>query len=135
MDAKGRVSLPAKYRQRLAAENLVLVPGTNECLWLYTDDEYQKLIAPLEDNPFDEDYDELRDLYVAQAEDVEVDASGRIRVNAEQRKYAALEKEISIVGKGTRLELWDSESYKQRISGLDRSSAHKVLTGKTEQSN
>jgi len=132
MDAKGRVSLPAKYRQTLAAENLVLVPGTSNCLWLYTDDEYQKLIGPLMDNPFDEDYDELRDLYITEAEDIEIDASGRIRVTSEHCDFAGLKKEITFAGKGTRLELWDSETYKQRVRGLDRSSAHKVLTGKTE---
>lgn len=135
MDAKGRVSLPAKYRTMLAASDLVLVPGTDGCLWLYTDEEYQKLIAPLLKNQFDEKYDLLRELFVAGAEDIEVDGSGRIRVPAEQREFASLLKEVTIAGKGTRLELWDSEIYKQRLGGIDRSKALKVLTEQEEQSN
>jgi MraZ protein len=120
----------------LAASDLVLVPGTEDCLWLYTDEEYQKLTEPLEQNPFDEEYDLLRDLFIAGAEDIEVDNSGRIRVPAEQRDFASLAKEVTIVGKGPRLELWDSDSYKQRLSTADRKTAIKVLdkASKAEQS-
>jgi len=128
MDAKGRVSLPAKYRTTLAAQDLVLVPGTDNCLWLYTDEGYKELIKPLRDKQFDKKYDLLRDLFVAGAEDIEVDGSGRIRVPAEQRDFASLSKEVTIVGKGERLELWDSERYRNRLKGIDMDEALKVLS-------
>ena len=136
MDAKGRVSLPAKYRGILAGLDLVLVPGAEDCLWLYTDEEYQKVTKTLEENPFDEEYDLLRHLFIAEAEDIEVDSSGRIRVPARQREFASLLKEVTIVGTGPRLEFWNSDTYKERFSGVDRKSAVKILgkTGKAEQS-
>ena len=128
MDAKGRVSLPAKYRTTLAAQDLVLVPGTDNCLWLYTDEGYKELIKPLRNKQFDRKYDLLRDLFVAGAEDIEVDGSGRIRVPAEQRDFASLSKEVTIVGKGDRLELWDSERYRDRLKSIDMDEALQVLT-------
>jgi len=134
MDAKGRVSLPAKYRAILAAQELVLVPGTDNCLWLYTDEGYKELIKPLRNKQFDRKYDLLRDLFVAGAEDIEVDGSGRIRVPAEQRDFASLSKEVTIVGKGDRLELWDSERYRDRLKGIDMDEALKALTEQEGQS-
>ena len=128
MDAKGRVSLPAKYRTKLAASELVIVPGSDDCLWLYTEEEYDKLIEPIEQSPFDTAMDKLRDLYISGAEDIEVDSAGRIRVSAEHREYAHLSKDVTIAGKGARLELWDTETYQQRLAGIDRTEALKVLS-------
>ena len=137
MDAKGRVSLPAKYRNMLADADLILVPSSADCLWLYTDEEYSKVTERLEENPFDETFDLLRHLFIGGAEDIEVDSLGRIRVPAEQREFASLDKEVTIVGTGKRLELWDSDTYKQRLNAADRKAAVKVLgkPGKEEQSN
>lgn len=132
MDAKGRVSLPAKYRSKLAASDLVIVPGTDDCLWLYTEEGYEKLIEPIEQNPFDPAMDRLRDLYISGAEDIEVDSAGRIRVSSEHRAYANLDKEVTIAGKGARLELWDTQAYQQRLQGIDRKAALKVLTGEQD---
>ena len=130
MDAKGRVSLPAKYRTKLAASELVIVPGVDNCLWLYTEEEHERLIEPLEQNPFDTAMDKLRDLFIADAEDLEVDSAGRIRVSAQHRQYANLTKEVTIVGTGKRLELWDTNDYQQRLQGIDREQALQALSGK-----
>ena len=137
MDAKGRVSLPAKYRDILAGESLVLVPSAKDCLWLYTDEEYSKVTKRLEENPFDEEFALLRLFFIAEAEDIEVDSVGRIRVPANKREFASLGKEVTIVGTGPRLELWNSDTYKQRITSVSREEAVKVLgkAGKEEQSN
>jgi len=120
MDAKGRVSLPAKYRPILAASELVLVEGTDQCLWLFRNEEYQKLIAPLLEDDFDETLNDLREVFITGAAYVEVDGSGRIRVPFELRDYASLSKAVTITGKGTRMELWDSEVYEQHRQGIDK---------------
>ncbi|MCL2680675.1 MAG: division/cell wall cluster transcriptional repressor MraZ [Coriobacteriia bacterium] len=127
MDAKGRLSLPAKYRPVLAASELVLVEGRDQCLWLYRNDEYQKLIAPLLENELDETLDDLREVFIAGAASVEVDGAGRIRVPVELRSYAALSKAVTITGKGTRMELWDSELYEQHRQSIDKQGSIKEL--------
>jgi len=137
MDAKGRISLPAKYRTKLAASDLVLVPGMGHCLWLFTEEEYDKLIEPIQHaSLYDSaEIDELRDLYISGAEDVEVDSAGRIRISAEQREYAQLDKDVTIAGKGSYLELCDSELYQQKLGKIDKGEARKALSRRSENAN
>jgi len=123
MDGKGRVSLPAKYRAELAASELVLVGGIEECIWLYRKENYDRLIAPLLEDDLDETLDDLREFFIAGACGVEVDSAGRIRVPADMRAYANLTRAVAVVGKGNRLELWDGEQHAERRAGIDKRKA------------
>jgi MraZ protein len=133
MDAKGRVSLPAEYRARLAAADLVLVEGVDSCLWLFERPAYDRFIEPLLEDEYDETLDELRDSFIAGASKVEVDSTGRIRVPQGLRSYACLQKNVTIAGKGTRLELWDAEAYAARRAGFDKRKAVRELQERRKQ--
>ncbi|MCL2379657.1 MAG: division/cell wall cluster transcriptional repressor MraZ [Coriobacteriia bacterium] len=133
MDAKGRVSLPAKYRPVLAASELVLVEGRDQCLWLYRNEEYQKMVAPLLEDDLDETLDDLRESFMVNAAYVEVDGAGRIRVPPELREYASLQKAVTITGKGTRMELWDSEVYEEHRKGIDKKRSIAELSERKKQ--
>jgi MraZ protein len=111
LDAKGRVSLPAKFRAELTG-SLVVSKGLDDCLYVYSAEEYQRFVKTLtEGNDFDPRTRRLRRFFVAGAQDVELDSAGRISLSPVLREYAGLKKEIAVTGNGTRIEIWDAEAW------------------------
>jgi MraZ protein len=111
LDAKGRVSLPAKFRAEMTG-SLVVSKGLDDCLYVYSAEEYQRFVKTLtEGNDFDPRTRRLRRFFVAGAQDVELDSAGRISLSPVLREYAGLKKEIAVTGNGTRIEIWDAEAW------------------------
>jgi MraZ protein len=111
LDAKGRVSLPSKFRAELTG-SLVVSKGLDDCLYVYSAEEYQRFVKTLtEGNDFDPRTRRLRRFFVAGAQDVELDSAGRISLSPVLREYAGLKKEIAVTGNGTRIEIWDAEAW------------------------
>jgi MraZ protein len=111
LDAKGRVSLPAKFRAEMTG-SLVVSKGLDDCLYVYSAEEYQRFVKTLtEGNDFDPRTRRLRRFFVAGAQDVELDSAGRISLSPVLRDYAGLKKEIAVTGNGTRIEIWDAEAW------------------------
>jgi len=120
MDSKGRIAIPARYREEIMGRsggNLVLtVNNTRErCLWLFTLDEWekaeQKLVAL---SSFDKEAQFLKRLLIGYASDCELDASGRIRIAAPLIEFAGLEKGVLLVGQGNKFELWDDVQWRAK---------------------
>jgi len=128
MDAKGRVSLPARYRDDLAKSPLVIVEGDENCLWLYRYEDFEKMTAGLQESDLDETLNSLRYEFISTAEYVDIDGNGRIRVSADLRDYAGLSKSVTLTGTGTRLELWDSEAFEARRKGNNKKVLLKELS-------
>jgi MraZ protein len=111
MDSKGRVSLPAKFRNRLSGEAM-LVKGLDDCLWLFTEDGYRDFVGSVsETEAFDPDTRRTRRFFGAGSEEIEIDSAGRIRIPATLREHAHLAKDVTIAGAIDRIELWDSVRY------------------------
>lgn len=112
IDAKGRVSLPAKYREALGNEVVVWNWFYDSCLYVQSQEEYEKISSQLEELSFaDEDAALLRQALFANAFDVEQDKQGRILLQSGQREYAQLDKEVTIIGVGNHLEIWDRQAW------------------------
>jgi MraZ protein len=116
MDAKGRLAIPAKYRERLAElcdGHLVVTIDTEErSLLVYPMNEWEvieKQIAALPS--FDKRARRIQRLLIGHASDVEIDGSGRILLPAALREYAGLEKEAVLIGQGKKLELWSKDAW------------------------
>ncbi len=116
MDAKGRLAIPAKYRERLAElcdGHLVVTIDTEErSLLVYPMNEWEvieKQIAALPS--FDKRARRIQRLLIGHASDVEIDGSGRILLPAALREYAGLEKETVLIGQGKKLELWSKDAW------------------------
>ena len=111
LDDKGRIFLPAKFRDELA-EGLVVTRGQERCLYVWSMEEFTKLTERLRDtsvtNKSARDYVRM---FFAGASDETPDKQGRVTVNAELRTYAGLTKECVVIGAGTRVEVWDEESW------------------------
>lgn len=109
VDAKGRVFVPAKYRDELG-ETFVVTRGTAKCLTVYPMAEWEKFTAKIEQLPQAQAV-KIRRFLFASASDVSVDAQGRINLVQNLRDYAGIEKNAVILGLGSYLEIWSEEAW------------------------
>src|SRR5260370_33312797 len=128
VDAKGRLSIPAKFRDVLAryeGRELVVVPD-GECLEVDALPEGERMEGKLrEQSRFNSEGREISRLYVSRAKDVAMDGAGRILLAPDTRKHAGLDKNVTLVGGGLdKLEMWD----RARFDEYDRTGARKLAS-------
>jgi len=115
MDVKGRVAVPAKFRNKLSG-GAIVTRGLDKCLFLFSSEEWEKLAEKIVSLPLTQANSRaFSRLMLAGAADCEIDAQGRILVPDYLRKYASLEKEVVVAGLYNRAEIWDMgrwNSYK-----------------------
>ena len=117
IDAKGRLFIPAKFREELG-ETFYVTIGLDGCLSVYSDTKWASLIEKVEALPLSKARS-MRTLF-ANAAKCEPDAQGRILIPAKLREYAKLEKEVIITGASRCVELWNPERWAPIESeGLD----------------
>jgi transcriptional regulator MraZ len=119
LDSKGRLAIPSRYREELlvrCARRLVITADFDKCLLLYPLPDWepiqQKLMALSSLNP------RIRDLQrqlIGYAEDIEMDAAGRVLISPALREFAALEKNVVLLGQGNKFELWDKQKWEQAL--------------------
>ena len=123
LDAKGRLAIPARYREALA-EGVVLTRGIDRCLALYPMEAWRPLAEKVAALPLtDADARNFRRLVFAEAADLTLDAQGRILVPPDLRRYAGIEREALVVGVDTSLEIWSPERWATVESSLDAGGA------------
>ena len=116
IDAKGRMVMPSKYREKLLLDNrstVVLTVDTEErCLLLYPLPEWEEIERKLVSLPnFNAASRRIQRLLVGHATDVEMDAQGRVLLPPPLRQYAGLNKHAVLVGQGKKFELWDQAHW------------------------
>lgn len=119
IDAKGRIAMPTRYRERLQLDSkgsVVLTIDTEErCLLLYPLPEWEEIERKLAALPsFNAAARRIQRLLIGHASDVELDTQGRILVPPMLREYAGLTKAAVLVGQGKKFELWDEEQWESR---------------------
>jgi MraZ protein len=120
VDNKGRVSVPARFRGELSGE-LILTRGNDRCLYLFTQDAWEPLAAKLNALPTgDSDARNLRRAVFSAAEPVEIDKQGRIMIAEHLRQYAGIDGDVSIIGLGTYVEIWDQASWLALDSNIEK---------------
>ena len=119
LDSKGRLAVPARFRDALTARcsgNLVVTADSDRCLLIYPLPDWEpiehKLMAL---SSFNAHIRELQRRLVGYAEDVVMDATGRILVPPALRDYAQLEKAAVLVGQGHKFELWNKDGWDKRM--------------------
>lgn len=120
MDAKGRVSIPAKYREALGTE-FKLSRGMDGCLALFSQEEWEKFEGGLKKLPvLNEGVRDLIRSFVSVAEDVSPDKQGRILIPAGLRSIAKLKKDVVVTaGTHSSVEIWDKETYDAKFESID----------------
>lgn len=130
IDAKGRLAIPARYRQRLldeAQQRLILTIDTEEnCLLLYPLPAWELIERKIEALPsFNPATRRIQRLLIGHATEMEMDGNGRILLPPVLRDYAGLDKRIVLLGQGKKFELWDEQRWQQsRDTWLDQHSAN-----------
>ncbi|HEY0267807.1 MAG TPA: division/cell wall cluster transcriptional repressor MraZ [Methyloradius sp.] len=122
LDAKGRLAIPAKHRDALQAQcagHLVLTAHPHRCLLLYPQPAWEPIQAKMMSlSSFDKQSSSLQRLLVGFAEDVEMDAAGRMLVSNVLRDFAGLEKQTMLVGQGSHFELWGMDAWKAQLENV-----------------
>lgn len=113
LDNKGRAAMPAKFRKKLNA-GAIITRGLDHCLFVFGLPEWENLAQKLTALPLAQANSRaFVRLMLAGATDVQFDVQGRFLIPDNLRQYADLKKEIVITGLHNRLEIWDSENWKQ----------------------
>ncbi|HBU06784.1 MAG TPA: cell division/cell wall cluster transcriptional repressor MraZ [Candidatus Magasanikbacteria bacterium] len=110
LDEKGRLAIPKKFRPSI--KGAVVTRGLDNCLFLYTKNEWQKLAEKLANLPFSQaNTRAFARLMLAGAMDVDIDKQGRIMLPEYLRSFAGLKKNVVVAGLYNRLELWDQKNW------------------------
>ncbi|QIX26356.1 division/cell wall cluster transcriptional repressor MraZ [Nocardioides sp. JQ2195] len=125
LDEKGRLFLPAKFREDLA-EGLVVTRGQERCLTVWSMEDFGRLTDRLREAPVTNKgaRDYVRMLFAAASQELP-DKQGRISIPSVLRDYASLTKDVMVIGAMNRIEIWDpaswqtySEEQEQKFSEL-----------------
>ncbi|HSK25869.1 MAG TPA: division/cell wall cluster transcriptional repressor MraZ [Jiangellales bacterium] len=132
LDDKGRLFLPAKFRDQLA-EGVVITRGQEHCLYVWTRAEFLRFTDQLRSAPFT--HKGARDfsrMLAAGASDDVPDKQGRVTIPPGLRDYAGLERDCAVVGAMTRVEIWDArawETYQSEKEAMFSDISEEVLPG------
>ncbi|WP_433876917.1 division/cell wall cluster transcriptional repressor MraZ [Sinomonas atrocyanea] len=116
LDEKGRLILPAKYRDELA-EGLVLTRGQERCIYVFSQKEFERVHEQMREAPISsrQARDYLR-VFLSGASDEVPDKQGRVTIPPNLRKYAGLDRDLAVIGVGTRAEIWDAQAWEDYLT-------------------
>ncbi len=112
LDDKGRLIVPARFRERLGAQFVLTIAHPDPCLALYPSATWVEICGRLESVPQkDESYRRFVRYLFANSEEVACDNQGRVVVPVRLREYAGIERQVVSVGLLTRVEIWAKDRY------------------------
>ena len=118
LDAKGRLAIPTRYRERLVIRcegNLILTVDKDHCLLLYPLPDWEELERKLVRLPsMNKVARRIVRIMVGYATEVEMDGNGRILISKELREFASLDRQGIFIGQGNKFELWDEPTWNEK---------------------
>ena len=123
LDAKGRLAIPSRYRERLTefcgGKLIVTISLLERCLVVYPYPRWQRIEDELKDLPtLDRKAQSVIHLLIGHAADCDMDSNGRVLLSQSLRKFAGLDKHIMMVGQVDKFELWDEAGWIRRRDEL-----------------
>lgn len=111
LDNKNRISVPAKFREKLGRE-FIMSKGLEGCIYVFTTEQWEVLANKLKELPFtDKDANAFVRFIFSGACEIEMDKQGRALIPQNLIEYAHINKEIVSIGVCTRIEIWSKESW------------------------
>ncbi|WP_043446982.1 MULTISPECIES: division/cell wall cluster transcriptional repressor MraZ [Arthrobacter] len=111
LDEKGRLILPAKFREELS-EGLVLTRGQERCIYVFSMSEFERVHEQMRTAPISSrqarDYNRI---FLSGASDEVPDKQGRITIPPALRTYAGLDRDLAVIGAGSRAEIWAADAW------------------------
>jgi MraZ protein len=121
LDSKGRLVVPARYRDALVARaegRVVVTADPIGCLLLYPEPEWEPIETKLMGlSTFNSRIRHMQQVLVGYAEVLDLDANGRILLTTSLRQFAELDKSVVLVGQGMKFELWNDARWAARVEG------------------
>tara|TARA_B100001057_G_scaffold472978_1_gene536882 strand:- start:1518 stop:1967 length:450 start_codon:yes stop_codon:yes gene_type:complete len=118
LDAKGRLAIPTRYRERLLTRccgNLILTVDKDHCLLLYPLPDWEELERKLVRLPsMNKVARRIVRIMVGYATEVDMDGNGRILISRELREFASLDRQGIFLGQGNKFELWDEPTWNEK---------------------
>lgn len=131
LDAKGRLIVPAKFREILG-EEFVVTKGMDGCLFVFANSEWEAFAEKLHDLPMiNKEARQFTRFFLAGADSVQTDKTGRILIPSNLRDYAGITKDAVLVGVGSRVEIWSKERWEGTVSfeDMDDIAKHMIELG------
>ena len=125
IDAKGRLFIPAKFREELG-KMFIITKGLDGCLFVYSASAWEVLEDNINQLPLSKSRN-LQRFFFSSAADCVPDAQGRVLIPQNLREYAALQKEVTIIGVSGRVEIWNTARWKAINEELTPESIAEVM--------
>ena len=125
IDAKGRIIVPAKFREELG-ECFYVTRGLGGCLWVFAQSEWDVILKKFNEMPLVESRDIAR-YFFSGATDVTPDAQGRIIIPPKLRAHAHLEKDVTFIGLNNRVEIWNTDDWARANDAIDEQSVEEKM--------
>ncbi|MBX0298829.1 division/cell wall cluster transcriptional repressor MraZ [Cryobacterium sp. 1639] len=124
LDEKGRVILPAKFREELST-GIVMTRGQERCLYVFTSRDFDDVHEKIRQAPITskEGRDFFR-VFLSGASAETPDKQNRVTIPANLRAYAGLGRDLTVIGVGTRVEIWDTEVWEAYLAEQEGSFAN-----------
>jgi MraZ protein len=123
LDDKGRVILPAKFREALA-EGVVITKGQERCLYVFPLDEFARLADELQKAPMSSKTARAYNrVFFASAHDEVPDKQGRVTIPPRLREYAGLDRDLVVIGASSRVEIWDTSAWDSYLEASEEAFA------------
>jgi MraZ protein len=132
LDEKGRIILPAKFRDELA-DGLVMTRGQEHCVYVFSEREFESLHEKIRQAPVTSKQarDYLR-VFLSGADSETPDKQNRVTVPTQLRAYAGLERDLVVIGAGSRAEIWDADAWNTYLAEQEAAfanTAEEVIPG------
>ena len=116
LDVKGRLIMPAKLRQDIG-ETFIITKGLDGCLFAFSQEEWLNFETKLKGLPLsDKNARNFVRFFLSGATECEIDKQGRFLIAGKLREVAKLDKDVTIIGAGTRIEIWDKAKWEEHNS-------------------
>lgn len=121
LDEKGRLILPSKFRDDLA-DGLVITRGQERCLYVFSEQEFGEMHERIRQAPITskQGRDYLR-VFLSGAHAETPDKQNRVTIPPALREYASLDRDLAVIGAGTRAEIWDAEAWQRYLAEQEAS--------------
>jgi len=111
LDIKGRITVPAKFRDGLGTR-FYATKGLDNCIFLYPQDEWSSIEEKISVLPITRaDVRSFARFFLSGASELEIDKQGRVLIPPNMREYANIDKDLIIIGVGSRIEIWSTEKW------------------------
>lgn len=116
LDGKGRLIMPAKLREDMG-EKFIITAGLDGCLFGFSLSEWSKFEEKLKTLPItNKNARNFVRFFLSGATECELDKQGRFLINSKLRESAKLEKDVTVIGAGTRIEIWNREKWQSQTA-------------------